>query len=83
MQAITVKYLNPTDSKPARLKATCEGHGSITISFPYGLSGMNAYAEAANALCQKLMWRGPLIGGWTGRGSAAFLNTYTAYQVTA
>lgn len=79
MNAITVKYLSATDSKPARLKAACANFGTVTVPFPHELSGLSAYSIAADALCQRLGWRGPLAGGWTGTGSAAFLLVPAAF----
>ena len=80
MEAITVKYLAATDTKPARLKATCNSFkGSAVIPFPHELSGLAAYSRAAEALCHSFNWHGPLAGGWTGRGSAAFLLSNAAF----
>lgn len=54
-QAITTKYLGPTDTKGARIKASCEA-GSIIVSWVYNFdaSGMHAYAvdTAAGRLMQ-------------------------------
>jgi hypothetical protein len=55
MQAITTKYLGPTDKKGARIKATCDA-GSITVSYPHELSGQDVHAFAAMALVRKLGW---------------------------
>ena len=56
MQAITTKYLSPTDTKGARIKATCDA-GSITIGFPHGAPSVEAAnAEAAMALVRELGW---------------------------
>jgi len=71
MQAITVKYLSPTNTKGARLKADCKG-GSVTIGYPYHLldgidsrllphffgrtEGEKAARIACDALCEKLGW---------------------------
>lgn len=55
MQAITTKYLSPTDTKGARIRAVCAA-GSITVGYPYGLSGDAVHAYAAMALVRKLGW---------------------------
>ncbi len=79
MEAITVKYLPSTATQPARLKAACGTFKGVTIPFPNELSGIAAYAEAAIELCDVLGWHGPLAGGWTGSGSAAFLLSDAAH----
>lgn len=54
-QAIEVKYLGATDTKPSRWKASCAG-GSITRGYDRGMgSAENAYA-IAEALATKLDW---------------------------
>jgi len=55
MQAITTKYIGPSNTKGSRIKATCDA-GSITIPYPHELSGEEAHAQAAMALCRKLQW---------------------------
>ena len=59
---ITVKYLGPTDTKPARMKATCQA-GSKIIPYPNHVEQDSAYIEAAFALIDDkgLAW-GP---NWT------------------
>ena len=65
MQAIQTKYLCPTNSRGARIKATCAA-GSITISYPYELSGQAVHRKAAEALVNKLGWIDPHYGGLLG-----------------
>lgn len=55
MQAITTKFIGPTDTKGARIKASCDA-GSITISYPYENSEEACHALAAMALVRKLGW---------------------------
>lgn len=55
MQAIVTKYIGPTDTKGARIKATCDA-GSVTIGYPHELSGQDVHAAAAMALVRKLGW---------------------------
>lgn len=77
MQAITVKYIGPTNTRGSRLKAICE-RGSITISYPYDASGDEKYWRAASTLIEKFIgedtkkygtppeenpWRGPWACG--------------------
>jgi hypothetical protein len=66
MNAIQTRYFGPTNTRGARIKATCET-GSITIGYPHELSGMACHALAAKALVKKLGWTdshyGELLGG--------------------
>lgn len=55
MQAIVVKYLGPTDTKGARLKATCQG-GSVTVAYPYHLTEELMFRLAAQQLQAKMNW---------------------------
>jgi len=49
---IKTKYLPPTNTKGARIKATCE-LGTATISYPYELSGDACHQAAVDALMKK------------------------------
>ena len=49
MQAIQTKYLPATNTRGSRIKATCE-RGSITIPYPYDLSGDEVHREAVRQL---------------------------------
>jgi hypothetical protein len=81
MRGITTKYLPATDYKGSRIKAHDNGGSwpdrrarSITIGYPHEYSDMDAYAQAALALCKKIEWtRGHynythLVGAWTEQG---------------
>lgn len=67
MQAIETKYLGPTNTKGARIKASAEA-GSVTIPFEYGQAhdGDDVSDLALIALVTKLEW----WGVWA-RGSKA------------
>jgi hypothetical protein len=52
MQAIITKYLGPTNSRGARIKAECE-RGKIFFPFPYELSGDEVHRAAVHALVEK------------------------------
>jgi hypothetical protein len=67
MQAIITKYLPVTNSRGSRIKATCAA-GSITISYPYELSGQSVHRKAAEALVSKLDWTDPHYGALLGGG---------------
>jgi hypothetical protein len=76
MQAITTKYLGPTNHKGARIKATCQA-GSVTIGFPYA---DDDHAHACAALLAKLGWTGHWVSGGLpdGTGNAyVCLHTYS------
>ena len=61
MKAILTKYIGPTNTRPSRIKASdCDGN-SVTISYPHELSGEAAFRKAADALCLKMGWKGPLV----------------------
>ena len=54
MQAITTKYLCPTNFKGARVKASCE-RGSITLSWPDELSGSDCHVWAKEQLVSRFI----------------------------
>lgn len=64
MQAIQVKYLGATNTKGARIKATCEG-GSLTESRDYSLDSTEQAERLAYELAnEKLNWNvKKLVGG--------------------
>lgn len=64
MKAITVRYLGPTNTRGARLKASDRDGSSITVSYDYGLSRDERHDSAALALCEKMGWTGKLSRGW-------------------
>jgi len=76
MQAIQTKYLSPTNSRGARIKATCAA-GSITISYPYDLSGQACHRAAVDALLFDLGWDKdtfpPLLGGQLNNSDYVFV----------
>lgn len=69
MQAITTKYLPATNTKGARIKASCEA-GSVTISYPHEAQhGCEAHAQAVYELGSKLRWERYMSPGWVAPGS--------------
>lgn len=55
MQAIITKYLFPTNTRGARIKAECE-RGSITVSYHDELSeGEDVHRHAVNALIVRVV----------------------------
>lgn len=55
MQAIVTKYLGPTNTRGARIKATADA-GSVTVGYDH--SAHNAHDVAVVALREKLGWAG-------------------------
>ena len=78
MQAIVTKYLGATNSRPSRIKATCDA-GSLTIPYDYEGSNYDMHKRACDALRLKLAksiakkhpgedwrksgWLKPMVGG--------------------
>jgi hypothetical protein len=50
-QAIITKFLGPTNTRGARIKATC-WHGSVIV--PYDYSAFRPHRVAAQALCDDI-----------------------------
>lgn len=63
MQAITTKYLGPTNFRGARIKASCEA-GSISAPFGHELRIEERHGNAVAALLEKLGWYGAYVGGY-------------------
>jgi hypothetical protein len=68
-QAIETKFLGPTHTKGARIKASAYG-ANITIPYDYALSTEKAHAAAALDLIAKMGWTGTFAqgGNVTGTG---------------
>ena len=52
MVIIKTKYLSPTNTRGARIKAEANGF-TATIAYPYGLSGYMAHYKAVKELVRK------------------------------
>ncbi len=63
MKSIRTKYHGPTNTKGSRISASDEDGNHISISYPYELSGEDVHRKAAVALCEKMGWKGRLVGG--------------------
>jgi hypothetical protein len=55
MQAIVTKYLGPTNSRGARVKATCQA-GSLTLPWDDALDVEENHDKVALAFARKLGW---------------------------
>lgn len=62
MQAITTKFISPTNTRGSRIKATCDAK-SITINWDYSLDVSANHTAAANKLASELGWKGEWFGG--------------------
>ena len=88
MQYITTKYLQPTDTKGGRIKAsTSYANESLTIAYDHSLDTEQAHAKAAMQLAAKLEWNGEYAAGGNQSGYVfAFIshsNVYNTEEVTA
>jgi hypothetical protein len=66
-QAITTKYLGPTNHRGGRVKAKCEA-GTLTVEWEHAIGSEENHTRAAEALASKLGWIGDgsdwqLVGG--------------------
>lgn len=74
MQAIEVKYLEPTTYKGSRWKATCKA-GNITVPYKYSLGAFENAELAALALQHKLGWEFSMVGGCLPNDNYVFVLT--------
>lgn len=61
-QAITTKYLGPTNHRGSRIRATAQA-GSVVVSWDDELDVNDNHLAAARTLAAKFSWPGRLIGG--------------------
>lgn len=73
-QAITTKFLGPTNTLGARVKATAEA-GSVTIAWDYALGIEANHRAAARQLALKLGWTGHWHGGGLPGAGFVFVNS--------
>lgn len=73
-QAITVKYLGATNTKPSRFKATADA-GSVIVSYDYEHDAKQNARIAAETLAAKYGWPNAekLVGGQTHNGDYVFV----------
>lgn len=79
-QAILVKYHGPTNTKGARISATCAG-GRVYVPREYDVNINDDYARASGALIAKMGWvvdqgaayLGRWVGGTLPNGDVAFV----------
>ena len=61
-QAITTRYIGPTNHRGSRVKATAEA-GHVILSWDHALNDNDNHAKAAEALAKKFKWKGAWFGG--------------------
>jgi hypothetical protein len=62
-QAITTKFLGPTNARGSRVKAVAQA-GSVTVTWNHALDQNANHNAAARALAEKFGW----VGAWFGGG---------------
>ena len=73
-QAISTKYLGPTNSRGARVKAQADA-GQITISWDHRVGIEKNHCRAAKAFAEKMQWGGRWYGGYVAGGGYVFVST--------
>lgn len=68
MKTIETKFVPATNHKSSRIKATEPDGISVTLSWDHSMSDEENHDRARAALCDRLGWNGPMIGGHTKRG---------------
>lgn len=64
MKAIITKYHGPTDTRGTRVRAKEPDGKSLFVYWDHSLDSEKNHVRAANALRDKLGWKGELITGW-------------------
>ena len=81
-KAITVKYLGPTNSRGARVKASAGG-GNVTLPFRHDLSMEQNVAAAVDELLLRYEWDNPYtLGELDGGTYVAVLSDKSTYLST-
>ena len=68
MKAITTRYRGATNTRGARMEASDGDRNKVSIPYPHELNSEQAHAAAAQALRDKMGWKGRMIGGATKEG---------------
>ena len=71
-QAITTKYLGPSNVRGSRVKATCAA-GSIILTWDDALNSQDNHERAAQRLAEKYGWRGTWHAGGLNSGGYVFV----------
>lgn len=76
MKAITTKFHGPSNVKGSRYSATDGDGNRVILPTDYALGSERNHDRAAIALCMKMKWDGPLMGGTTKDGRAYTFDTH-------
>jgi hypothetical protein len=63
LKAITTKYHGPTNTKGSKVSAVDGDGNRVRLGWDNTLNGTENHHAAAIALCDKMGWKGELIGG--------------------
>lgn len=77
-QAIQVKYLDPTNYRGSRYKATAAA-GSVTVPADDAKNVEGNVIAAAQALCDKFGWSKDMVHGQLADGSYVFVQMVSSY----
>lgn len=67
-QAIITKYLGPTNTRGSRISAKAAA-GRVSVPYDHALNIEGNHTAAAQALADKMGWKGALVGGGVPDGS--------------
>jgi len=73
MQAITTKFLPPTNVRGSRVKATAQA-GSVTLHWDHALNPDGNHRAAAEAFARKFGWHGEWIPGQLHNGDTVWVS---------
>lgn len=68
-KAIGTKYIPPSNTKSSRVKAYAEGGHSVTFAWSHDLNADGNHTKAAQALAEKMGWRGRYFRGGMPNGT--------------
>ena len=80
MQTITTKFIGPSNTRGARVKATTASGKSLTVPYDHAI-GDESHSVAALTLARKLGWSGSLVGGDTRVGKVFVFSTGDVHQI--
>lgn len=87
MQAITTKYVGPTDFRGSRVIAKTASGIKITLEWDDALNADENHFNAARALAEKMGWHGQWFGGGMDVGNCYVLadgaESFTVSKVAA
>jgi hypothetical protein len=72
-QAITTKYIGPTNNRGSRVKAVAAG-GCVTLGWDDSLNPNANHRAGASALASKLGWHGHWVAGGHHDGSVIWID---------